>query len=366
MQACPNCGHARGDRFCPRCGQNDRDYARSLWRLVADLIKETFEVDGRLPRTLRPMFLRPGQLAVEFSRNRRASYISPIRLYLFASILFFFVLAVTAAVPSPEGAAPSDEVAVKQQTPARVAVERRQKAQEWCADLDIGKFRRALAPRQRRMMDEIWTRDGRMPLALKAVLCAVWRLTTYWKDPPAQSAASGAAPTASATATNAVPEHPADDDAVEVGAIGRFVVGAAVVVLHDLRAAVNQLLDKLPLAMFVTLPAYALLLKVFFYSSGRYYTEHLVFAMHLHTFSFLVYTVALIPDTALGFLRHVLGWAKLALYLWVAAYCYLALRRYYRNGRFFTAIKWLVLGGCYCVLLIPGLLLSVAATLIFL
>ena len=359
MQACPNCGHARGDRFCPRCGQNDRDYARSLWRLVADLIKETFEVDGRLPRTLRPMFLRPGQLAVEFSRNRRASYISPIRLYLFASILFFFVFAITAAVQP-------DEVLEKQQKADGFAAETQKEAQEECAGLDVGKFRRALAPHQRRMMDEIWTREGLdwSPSALKFVLCKIHACTTDRGHPPAQSAASGAAPTASATATNAVPERP-DDDAVEVGAISRFFVGAAVVVLHDVRAAVNQLLDKLPLAMFVTLPAYALLLKVFFYRSGRYYTEHLVFAMHLHTFSFLVYTVPALVRQALdgGGLALLLRNAAL---LWVAAYCYLALRRYYRDGRFLTAIKWLVLGGCYCVLLIPGLLLSVAATLIFL
>lgn len=366
MQACANCGQVRGDRFCPRCGQNDRDYARSLWRLVADLIKETFEVDGRLPRTLRAMFLRPGQLAVEFSRNRRASYVSPIRLYLFASILFFFVLAVTAAVPGAESVVQPDEVAEKQQTRARIIVEKPQKAEDVCPDLDTGKFRRALAPHQRRMMDEIWTRDdaGRAPWALQVVLCVAHWLTTDRSHPPAQSAAPAAAPTASATATATVAERPADADAVELGAIGRFVVGAAVVAAHDLRAAFNQLLDNLPLAMFVTLPAYALLLKVFFCSSGRYYTEHLVFAMHLHTFSFLVYTVAFMLDTVPGFWGHVLGWGKLPLYLWVAAYCYLALRRYYRNGRFRTAIKWLMLGGCYCVLLIPGLLLSVAATLI--
>lgn len=366
-QACANCGHARGDRFCPRCGQNDRDYARSLWRLVADLIKETFEVDGRLPRTLRPMFLRPGQLAVEFSRNRRASYLSPIRSYLFASILFFFVLAVTTA-----RVVPSDPVAEKQQTRVRIAVERRQQAQDVCPDLDTGTFRSALAPRQRRMMDEIGARDsaGWAPWALQVVLCVAQELTTDRSHPPAQSTAPEAVPPATATATATVAERPAAvDDVVELGVVGRFVVGAAVVVLHDPRAAFHQLLDNLPLAMFVTLPAYALLLKAFFYSSGRYYTEHLVFAMHLHTFSFLVYTVfALVPDggDSPGFWRHALGWGSLALWLWVAAYCYLALRRYYRNGRFLTAIKWLVLGGCYCVLLLPGLLLSVAATLFFL
>ena len=363
VEACANCGHERDDRFCPRCGQNDRDYKRSLWRLVADLIKETFEVDGRLPRTLRPMFLRPGQLAVEFSRNRRASFVSPIRSYLFASILFFFVVAVRLD-PGPRGASPDEPGGIAQEEVGEPSAGER-KAEplagkdpaEECADVDIARFQSALPPHRRRMLEEIWIRDE--PIWKKAVLCTVMRWGTD-DETTVSEANVGAANTRVARKGEPPTGKP--------GPVRMFVVGAVVEGPHDWRAAVSQLLDNLPLAMFVTLPAYALLLKVFFYSSGRYYTEHLVFAMHLHTFSFLVYTLALAtPDTSIlpGLFGETLEWADGALLLWVAAYSFLALRRYYRNGRFRTTIKWLVLGGCYAVLLIPGLLLSVVATLLF-
>lgn len=386
VEACANCGHERGDRFCPRCGQNDRDYKRSLWRLVADLIKETFEVDGRLPRTLRPMFLRPGQLAVEFSRNRRASYVSPIRLYLFASILFFFAVAVVLD-PGPRGASPDEPDGVAQEEvgepsagerkaeplAGKALAERPKKAQEKCADVDIARFQSALPPHRRRMLEEVWTRDEQRWLCVvMQVLAADWTHAN-----PATSeettVSDGVSESGHGANIGAAREREAHEGeplaGTPPGPVSTFVFGAAVEGLHDWQAAASKLLDNLPLAMFVTLPAYALLLKVFFYSSGRYYTEHLVFAMHLHTFSFLVYTLTLVmPDTSIlpGFFGKALGWVSTGLWLWVVAYSYLALRRYYRDGRFLTTIKWLVLGGCYAVLLIPGLLLSVVATLLFL
>ena len=63
-----------------------------LWQLI----QEAFEVDGRITQSLYLLFLKPGALSTAFSNNQRASFISPIRLYLFTSILFFFVAALEA------------------------------------------------------------------------------------------------------------------------------------------------------------------------------------------------------------------------------------------------------------------------------
>lgn len=62
-----------------------------LW----DLMRETFDLDSRVLRSIRLLLFKPGELACEFSRNRRASYVSPIRLYLFVSLCFFFLLSIT-------------------------------------------------------------------------------------------------------------------------------------------------------------------------------------------------------------------------------------------------------------------------------
>ena len=100
---CANCGAELNGSFCSQCGQNDKNYDRSLWRVVGDLLREQFDIHSRISRTLQKLFLQPGELAVEFKQNRRASYVAPIRMYLFSSLLFFFLAAIA---PSEESEPP--------------------------------------------------------------------------------------------------------------------------------------------------------------------------------------------------------------------------------------------------------------------
>src|SRR6188474_54544 len=89
---CPNCGAPRAERFCAACGQNSRSYLRATREIVGDVLSEVFDLDSRLGRTLRFLVLRPGYLSREFASERRASYVSPVRLYIVVSLVFFGVL----------------------------------------------------------------------------------------------------------------------------------------------------------------------------------------------------------------------------------------------------------------------------------
>lgn len=87
-EPCLDCGTIVELEFCPACGQRRGDYRRPLWQLLADVFRETLELDGRLARTLRAM-LRPGRLTREYNEGRRQRYTSPVRLYLFVSVVLF-------------------------------------------------------------------------------------------------------------------------------------------------------------------------------------------------------------------------------------------------------------------------------------
>ena len=69
------------------------DLARPMTDLMRELLKETFEVDGRAFRTVRTLFLQPGTLTTEFLAGRRRAYTPPLRLYIFISVAFFIVVA---------------------------------------------------------------------------------------------------------------------------------------------------------------------------------------------------------------------------------------------------------------------------------
>jgi hypothetical protein len=89
MTQCQNCDTSFEGGYCPNCGQKNVDLKRPLIKLVKELLRETFEVDGRTIRTFRTMILQPGVLTSEFLNGRRRTYTSPLRLYLVISVVFF-------------------------------------------------------------------------------------------------------------------------------------------------------------------------------------------------------------------------------------------------------------------------------------
>ena len=88
---CKNCEAALDGPYCGQCGQRNIDLERPFSALLGETLRETFDVDGRVARTLRTLLLRPGVLTVEYVAGRRRRYSSPLRFYLVVSVLFFVV-----------------------------------------------------------------------------------------------------------------------------------------------------------------------------------------------------------------------------------------------------------------------------------
>lgn len=89
---CRNCGHARTDRFCARCGQDSRDHSRELKDLVRDFAEHVLAFDLKSARSLCTLITKPGQLTLDWAQGRRMQWVSPFRLYLGASFLFYVAL----------------------------------------------------------------------------------------------------------------------------------------------------------------------------------------------------------------------------------------------------------------------------------
>jgi hypothetical protein len=95
-RACPNCGTRVDDRFCPRCGQANRERLVSFRSIARDAVEDQFSLGGALPRTLGALLFRPGRLTREYAEGRVARYIAPFRLYLVSSLVFFVALSFVA------------------------------------------------------------------------------------------------------------------------------------------------------------------------------------------------------------------------------------------------------------------------------
>ena len=94
---CYNCGTPRSGPFCSECGQKAAPLDPTVHDFVHDFSHEMLHVDGRIFRSVWKLLASPGFLTREQFQGRRARWISPIRLYLIFSLLFFATVSVTAS-----------------------------------------------------------------------------------------------------------------------------------------------------------------------------------------------------------------------------------------------------------------------------
>jgi Protein of unknown function (DUF3667) len=93
-RSCLNCGAPTTAQYCAECGQRVTDPDPTLRELVEEMAGELLHWDGKLWSTLKTLIRWPGALTLEYVAGKRASYISPLRLYLTASVVYFFLAAV--------------------------------------------------------------------------------------------------------------------------------------------------------------------------------------------------------------------------------------------------------------------------------
>lgn len=369
---CENCGRPRSDRFCSQCGQNDRTYSRSLFPVLGELVRESFEFDGRLAQTLRLLLFKPGSLSTEFSRNRRARYMTPVRLYLFSSVVFFLTMSLAMSlavsrVPNPlEGEPDQDPSSSLAEIPGdlmdtlQAVVDSLQAVVPGLqlqidgedvpvsmeiSESGIAALRANLEPSRHRKLDDLLQRESaRVTEIVLAVLAA------------ALDSGSAAEDTLSDPHDGTVAGDPPASAAVVLptsrGFLARMALNSFVDLLHDPDAFRERIIGNLSIAMFFLLPVYALMLAVLYWRKKRYYIEHLVFGMHVHAFLFMIVTLMLIASiTPMGAAGQ--GWTQGILGLAVVAYPIIALRRFYGNGWFVTLVKSFVLAVLYLMIVGP-------------
>jgi hypothetical protein len=295
---CRNCGASAPGAFCPACGQETSIALPSARQFLKDAAGRYVAFDGRMWRTLAALLFRPGFLTQEYFAGRRRRYVRPARLFLVLSLVMF--LAIRFAVGTPELA--DGMIQIDRGTPAR--------ASEGASAPSSVQHDGVAPPRARAV-------PGANPDATKGRAAQTAEIDSTLLALPGLS-------------VNLDPEG----DVIVNGA------GAVADVLRQRMARFNALprqerFEQLvlgtlrygPYAMFVLLPAFALLLMSVYAgrhraypSRPRRYAEHLVFAAHYHALLFLIVTIAVLVPW---------GPFRLVLALWGVAYGLLSLRAAY-------------------------------------
>lgn len=81
------------DGFCSNCGQKNIERLK-VRTLLGELANAFFAWDSKLFRTLKPLFTKPGEVSKRYLSGKRKNFVAPMRLYLFASLMFFIFVSI--------------------------------------------------------------------------------------------------------------------------------------------------------------------------------------------------------------------------------------------------------------------------------
>jgi Protein of unknown function (DUF3667) len=338
---CLNC-HARlRGQYCGHCGQRSRNRLISIWQLLQEAFGDLLELDSRLWRTLVPLLTRPGQLTRDYLKGRRARYMPPFRTYLVLSVIFFVVAFFDPQKDlslffEPEPQPTAEEIAqteADEQAATELLQEQRQAAVETLRGLEA---------------------EGNLPDEIIAEIIA---------DDDGNSGIFGDCESASISDDGDMPEWLAK----------RFPDERVKEICERNKARGNEnfadaMLDNIPIALIVLLPLMALVLKVLYPLSRRYFVEHLLFFVHFHAFFFLMLIVQILFARTTGLLGPEDGAVDsistlilVIASLYIPVYLYKAMRHVYGQGHLVTILKYLVLAIAYMI----GATLTMLSALLF-
>ncbi|WP_066092394.1 DUF3667 domain-containing protein [Xanthomonas massiliensis] len=377
--SCRNCGTPLQGEFCYHCGQSTHDPVRSVGHAVEEMFESFWHLDGRIFRTLRAL-LAPGRLALAYLSGHRVPFVAPMRLFVVLSVLTFFVARLALHVEygaSDEAAADHAAAADGGQASDRFSAARTPQQVQALRHSTVTELQHALDA----LPDGMGKAAGEasMKLAIARVnQRADARLAELGQADADADANTTATPSAaSGTDAESAPGTGKDDSGAAVadtdtgaadvhvdflpGFANRWLTGqiehikANLPRLHDNpQLLANAFLGAVPSALFVLVPLFAALLRLFYLGSGRLYLEHLVVALYSHAFLCLDLLVVLVLAMARAWIAPHAGWAAAglglvvaALVAWMPVYLLLMQKRVYDQRWRWTVPKYMVLGWLY-------------------
>lgn len=378
LTSCENCEAPLTGPFCAKCGQHAVDYHRSVLHILADAADSFFNWDAKFFRSIGVLLVKPWRLTNDFNAGRRMRYVHPLRLYLLASITFFLIAKLMNFAPSssmdltPEDRAELDVTLGKLTAPnSHLTPDQRIKVETVRSRFLHPEA--SLTPGERERIDRAavnlpgFIRKRELKARESAKLDAI--LDSVLAPSPAP------APTQTATPADGIPAPPAppvpsahpqvnpliqfDSEGEKKSPFGAWLEARVKKKVGDDGTKAQLFLETLrsnvPTMMLCCIPIFALILKVLYLRKKRYYIEHLVYALHIHSFVYLA--VVVIVLAAMGANRTVPAFSGWLIGLLVPATCLLVLlsiRRVYKQGWFMSILKFLLGGLAYLIVLSFG------------
>ena len=326
---CLNCGTIVQGRFCHVCGQENVVPKEKFGNLVLHFFYDITHFDTKVFNTLRALVFKPGFLSKEYTEGRRGTYLHPVRMYLFTASIFFLIFFSLQNPDKTIHLGLDQPLTNAQRDSVRNDIQRELKAAP--IDVNLKKQLEILSDTTRQVTgtDLLPFTDKQGPLNLSGEGYKYKNAAEY------DSIQHGLAK--------------AERDRwftsrlikTEIKINGDFRKDPK----GTLAGILNTFLHRLPYLLFVSLPFFALILKLLYVRRKQYYyADHIIFTLHHYIFSFLFFLIVF-GINELQTLTHWNIWNILMTIVIIAwpVYLYAAMKKFYRQGWFKTLVKFILL-----------------------
>lgn len=414
---CDNCSAVLNGPYCAKCGQQATHYDRSVFLVLGDFLKELFDVDSRVFKSLLTLFFRPGSLSIEFRKNRRVRFVRPIRLYLFSSLILFLLFALTLRQggdsPAEESEFEHEVVALNQERIAtalrsiathfersnvRGLAEEVLKIESASELLYLTEFRAQqsriilLAEQLQAIPQDLAQQRVNLRNLIGDAIHKKQQLQGLERFVDRETALLGAqllyrpishGNTFSMEAVSDLLDLLLTIEGEQEGELldiegtqeeyefFKLILPYVIKFEHDPREVFDDLIEGLPIMMFLLLPVIVSILAIVQLGKGIRVVYQLIYAMHAHAVVFIL----LILDLALGFFipnELVLGeapvefWIGLISTLLILVHTFWSFKNFYGSGIFVTTLKFFIVMMLYITVLTVALALNLLFTVLLL
>ncbi|MCW3093255.1 MAG: hypothetical protein JWP81_4324 [Ferruginibacter sp.] len=317
-KVCLNCNAQLAGPFCHICGQENVEPKETVWHLVTHFFNDITHFDGKFFSTLGLLIKRPGFLPREYMLGRRASYLNPIRMYIFTSAIFFLII--FSIFHITEKKINNSIKVIEDKSVEEIRALPPDSLRIFTARINKGK---SVPPERLEVfLDSIKKNEG-------------FHLTTGRYKNRAEY---------DSILRKGIKQHNWFEKRLiykEIEVNEKYHHDAG----EFLSSLIPTFLHRFPQILFISLPLFALFLKLLYVRRKEYYyVSHGIFSIHFYIFVF----IAVLLSFGLGELKETFHWEWLKYFqqLLGAAiffYLYKALRNFYQQRRAKTIVKFLLL-----------------------
>lgn len=344
---CQNCEqpYKEGFNFCPSCGQKTNEEL-TIGVLFYNTISNYFSFDARFLKSFIPLMFKPGYLAKKFLEGKRLLYLHPAQMYLFVSVIFFFVFSFTVNDWIKEANKANKEIA-KSDTLFKVDAEK----QKVVDSVLLNVLKNPIQVNGKPLIKPDETQK-----VVDSIVKSVENKDYVNTDFGISKKQLDSLRQAGTGEEEIYKEIGMDDDA---GLITRSFYKSLLGFSEGkgLGNLIKRFVDTIPIAMFFLLPLFAIILKIFYFRRGPY-AYHLVFSFYFFSFLFTVFSLIVSFNRFVTEIPMEINWL---IVLSTFVYFYLALLNFYNRNWFTTLIKSGVITFIFLLMVMPFASLLIGA-----